>query len=119
MQSPRCLRRSFAVTASTHIRGVDVTNCLIMVSPIRIESGTPSVSRCTSWGMAVTYRFRNSRDVSSIPVPGSGIQVQELKAAIVRQRSLGDERRPVELVVFDAASGVGEQGCESAWSCWI
>lgn len=58
--------------------------------------------------MAIRFRFRNAREVHSVPVTGSGISLKDLKAAIITQRGLGDDRRPVDLLVFDARSRIRE-----------
>ncbi|KAA0154548.1 hypothetical protein FNF29_02425 [Cafeteria roenbergensis] len=56
--------------------------------------------------MAIRFRFRNAREVHSVPVTGSGISLKDLKSAIISQRGLGDDRRPVDLLVFDARSRI-------------
>jgi hypothetical protein len=66
-------------------------------------------SASTRGPMAVQFRFKFSRDVHSIPVPAAGMRLHDLKAAIVKLRNLGDDRRPVDLLIFDAASGAGEK----------
>ncbi len=58
--------------------------------------------------MAIRFRFRNAREVHSVPVTGSGISLKDLKSAIISQRGLGDDRRPVDLLVFDARSRIRE-----------